>query len=84
MLTLFLHHPIVYIMKKKLKSKLKCIKGHLDCSVLAAVSEIKIWQQKYTGTKNALIGTNNANSERYFSTLKRLKTYLRNTTCDHM
>jgi hypothetical protein len=28
--------------------------GHLDCSVLAAVSEITIWQQKCTGTKNAL------------------------------
>jgi hypothetical protein len=32
---------------------LKCISGDLDCSVLlAAVSEIKIWQQKFTETKD--------------------------------
>jgi hypothetical protein len=74
------------------------------------VSEIKIWQQKFTRTKNlpknaidalqkcyisifpstfkllqilATLSVTIANSERFFSTLKRLKTYLRNTTCEN-
>jgi hypothetical protein len=72
--------------------------------VLAAVSEIKIWQQKFTGTKDlpknaidalqkcnispstfkllqilATLPVTTANSEPYFSTIKRLKTYLRNS-----
>jgi hypothetical protein len=76
--------------------------------VLAAISEIKIWQQKFTKTKNlpknaidalqkcnilifpstfkllhilATLSVTTANSEQSFSTLKRLKTYLRNTIC---
>ena len=84
--------------------------GDLDCSVLAAVSEIKIWQQKFIGTKdlpkNAIdalqkcnisifpstfkllqilttLPVTTANSERYFSTLKILKTYLQNTTYEN-
>jgi hypothetical protein len=78
--------------------------------VLAAVSEIKIWQQKFIGTKdlpkNAIdalqkcntsifpstfkllqilttLPVTTANIERSFSTLIRLKTYLRNTTCEN-
>jgi hypothetical protein len=78
--------------------------------MLAAVSEIKIWQQKFTRTKDlpknaidalqkcntsifpstfkllqilATLSVTTANSERSFSTLKRLKTYLRNTTCEN-
>jgi hypothetical protein len=94
-------------MKKKLSSLLKCIYGDLDCNVLAAVSKITIWQQKFTETKDlpknaidtlqkcnisifpstykllqilATLPVATANSERSFSTLKILKTYLRNTT----
>jgi hypothetical protein len=46
--------------EEKIKQPVKIYQGHLDCSMLAVLSEIKIWQQKFTGTKNALIRTNNA------------------------
>lgn len=82
----------------------------LDCGKLAAIGEIKTWQQKIVQSqvfpKNALdalkkcnemifpstfkllqilatLPVTTANSERSFSTLKRLKTYLRNTTCEN-
>ncbi|XP_008189956.1 52 kDa repressor of the inhibitor of the protein kinase-like [Acyrthosiphon pisum] len=82
----------------------------LDCGKLAAIGEIKTWQQKFLQTqvfpKNALdalqecnetifpstfkllqilatLPVTTASSERSFSTLKRLKTYLRNTTCEN-
>lgn len=96
--------------EEKIKQLIEMYQGDLDCSVLAAVSEIKIWQQKFTGikdlSKNAIDALQNCNmsifpstfkllqilatlpvttasSERSFSTLKRLKTYLRNSTCEN-
>ncbi|KAE9542517.1 hypothetical protein AGLY_003378 [Aphis glycines] len=96
--------------EEKIKQLVEMYQGDLDCSVLAAVSEIKIWHQKFTATKDlpknaidalqkcnvsifpstfkllqilATLPVTTASSERSFSTLKRLKTYLRNTTCEN-
>lgn len=96
--------------EEKIKQLVEMYQDDLDCSVLAAVSEIKIWHQKFTATKDlpknaidalhkcnvsifpstfkllqilATLPVTTASSERSFSTLKRLKTYLRNTTCEN-
>jgi hypothetical protein len=60
MLTVILPSSKSIQYEEKIKQLVEMHQGHLDCSVLAVVSEIKIWQQKFTGTKNALIGTNDA------------------------
>ncbi|KAL5239818.1 hypothetical protein ACI65C_007228 [Semiaphis heraclei] len=38
--------------EEKIKQLVEMYQSGLDCSVLAAVSETKIWQQKFTGTKD--------------------------------
>jgi hypothetical protein len=40
--------------EEKIKQLVEMYQDNLDCSVLAAVSEINIWQQKFTGTKDLL------------------------------
>ncbi|KAL4148749.1 hypothetical protein QTP88_002913 [Uroleucon formosanum] len=93
-----------------IKQLIEMYQDDLDCGKLAAIGEIKTWQQKFVQSqvfpKNSLdalqkcnemifpstfkllqilanLSVTTANNERSFSTLKRLKTYLRNTTCEN-
>jgi hypothetical protein len=96
--------------EENIKQLIEIYQGDLDCGKLAAVEEIKKWQQKFVQTqvfqKNSLdalqeynetifpsifkllqilatLPVTTASSERFFSTLKRLKTYLRIMTCEN-
>lgn len=63
--------------EEKIKQLVKMYQGDLDCSVLAAVSEIKVWQQKFTGTedlpKNAIDALQKCNISIFPSTFKLLQ-----------
>jgi len=108
-LTLFYHHPLLYIMKKQLAAGWNGSRWfRLQC--VSSCEWSKIWQQKFTGTKDlpknaidalqkcnisiflstfkllqilATLSVTTSSSEWSFSTLKRLKTYLWNTTCEN-